>query len=187
MSKTKKDVDDKATELMKLTLPLRSANSDVPQRVQSYVQSKTGKKLTEYIGAPEVSFDDKFELLEELVSILKSGDYSKLPTAPNGQAQTPPAAVTAPKVPKPTPAPKPPAEAPAAPAVDPLAAAIAAAKAKRAAAAAEATKSQVPTLDEDKVRAIVAEVCAEADAALEEKLKAHIETRLLDIVQSLAA
>lgn len=187
---TKAHVDEKAGKLMKLTMPLRS--TDIPQRIQSYVFNQTGKKLTEYIGDLSIPFAEKAELLDKLVAILESKDYSELPTAPNGQAQTPPVAPAKGSAPtaKPTPAvPKPAAPAPA-PALSGAQAAIEAAKKRRAeaaaAAAAAATKAE-PGITEERVKEIVAEAIAAAEAEFEKKIHAHIEARLTWAIEQLAA
>ena len=70
----------------------------VHQRVQLWIKGRTnGLNLTSFLNNG-ASDDDKRKLLDDLIAILKTSDWSKLPAAPGGQAEVP--------VDKPAPTPK---------------------------------------------------------------------------------
>lgn len=89
-------LEAKNGELFKLLLPHRT--TPIMQRVNLYVQNKTGKRLPDFISNG-AALEAKIALLDELIAILKQGAFDQLPEAPAGQAQA------APLTPKPTAAP----------------------------------------------------------------------------------
>lgn len=86
-------VESRAAELLKLLQPHRQ--SPVMQRVNLYVVEKTGKKLPEFLNNGATA-EFKTQVCDELIEIIKAGDWDKLPKVPSGQASPPPAASAAP-------------------------------------------------------------------------------------------
>lgn len=157
------------------------------QRCNAYCVQKHEKTLVEYLSngtAPE----DKAALLNELISIVEGGDLTKLPPLPGGQAVEPQttAPTPAPKLPAPAPAPK--AEAPATTLPAPsskaqeLLAKIRAKKEEEAKAAAEAAAAAAaaaaPKLDEEAVKALIADAIAEAGIPTEDRIRELIREEL---------
>ena len=110
---TKEEFDKKCSELLQLLGAHRATN--VMQRITLYVVAKTTKKLTPYIEDETVTLADRGQLISDLIEIVKTNAWDKLPPPPNGQAQPNGAPATplkplvnlAPPAPKPAPAPVP--------------------------------------------------------------------------------
>lgn len=107
-------LNERTAKFASLFVPIRS-NPALSQRVQGYVFGRTGgKKLPDFLnnGSPE---DVKMKLLDDLIEILESKAYDKLPACPSGQAAptgdagAPPALVPAAPVAVAPPTPPPPA------------------------------------------------------------------------------
>lgn len=91
-------VVSKSNEMFKILTPLRSSN--VLQRIQVFVFEKTKMKLTEFLQSTDTPDSEKHAVLDELLPILRAGDWDKLPPAAAGQAAPTIAPVT-PAKPKP--------------------------------------------------------------------------------------
>jgi hypothetical protein len=139
------------------------------QRVQSFVITRTGKKLTEFM-ANGASEDEKSALLGELIDIIKGEQWDKLPAAAGGQQTAAPASgpIHVPGAKVPIPAPKPAAWAPKPDvpinvATLPTNAEIAATNAAIAAAAVKASEAPAPAADP--ITAAIAALSAALSAA----------------------
>lgn len=78
-------LNERTAKFASLHLGIRS-NPALAQRVQGFVFSRTkDRKLAEYLnnGAP---LEEKEKLLDDLIEILETRDYRRLPAAPSGQA-----------------------------------------------------------------------------------------------------
>jgi hypothetical protein len=88
-------------KLLHLAVGLRDREPLAMQRINAFVLNKTGAKFNEYLTGP-TPVVEKLAVVQEITAIVESGDLSKLPSAPNGQASAPPTA------PRTTPPPAPP-------------------------------------------------------------------------------
>ena len=165
-----------------LSLVAQHVGTATFQRIQSWVLAKTGTKLQAFLTDSSKSIEARTGVIDELTSILQSGDFTKLPAAAGAQAAAPKAALSPAPIMAPistaTPAPKPnghavPPPAPAAPAptpapaADPMAqfaAALAALMPKPAAPAA-------PAIDEAAIRKLVREEMATALSSIVDALR----------------
>lgn len=95
MSNEPKTVEALRTQLLESLKP-HQGDTKLMQRINAYVFNRTKQKLPAFMGSTEVKDDEKISVLEKLLSILKSGDYSELPDNPSGQAQTPPTPIEKP-------------------------------------------------------------------------------------------
>lgn len=165
-----------------LSLVAQHVGTATFQRIQSWVLAKTGTKLQAFLTDSSKSIEARTGVIDELTSILQSGDFTKLPAAAGAQAAAPKAALSPAPIMAPistaTPAPKPnghavPPPAPAAPAptpapaADPMAqfaAALAALMPKPAAPAA-------PAIDEAAIRKLVREEMATVLSSIVDTLR----------------
>ena len=165
-----------------LSLVAQHVGTATFQRIQSWVLAKTGTKLQAFLTDSSKSIEARTGVIDELTSILQSGDFTKLPAAAGAQAAAPKAALSPAPIMAPistaTPAPKPnghavPPPAPAAPAptpapaADPMAqfaAALAALMPKPAAPAA-------PAIDEEAIRKLVREEIAATLSSIVDALR----------------
>lgn len=89
--------EEKIARFSELASPLRSEPEF--QRISLFVQNKTTMRLQPYLQGP-ASETEKNALLDELIQIIETKDWAKLPEAPNGQAEnaaSPSAPAAAPK------------------------------------------------------------------------------------------
>lgn len=160
------------------------------QRANQFILDKTGMKMSLYLGDSSIPEADKIGVIKSLSAILESGDYSKLPTAANGQAQAPGAPAPAPKPePKKPEAPAPEPEAPApAPAPAPVEGdeedpeiiemQLKLAKAKAAAAARAKAAATAPGLTEEQVERMLKENEAKMFKAMDEAVRKAVDARI---------
>ena len=169
-----------------LSLVAQHVGTATFQRIQSWVLAKTGTKLQAFLTDSSKSIEARTGVIDELTSILQSGDFTKLPAAAGAQAAAPKAALSPAPIMAPistaTPAPKPNGHAvPAAvpppppapvpviltPPADPMAqfaAALAALMPKPAAPAA-------PAIDEAAIRKLVREEIAATLSSIVDALR----------------
>lgn len=103
------ELEAKANTL--LTLVAQHVGTATFQRIQSWVLAKTGTKLQAFLTDSSKSIEARTGVIDELTSILQSGDFTKLPAAAGAQAAAPKAALSPAPIMAPistaTPAPKP--------------------------------------------------------------------------------
>ena len=94
-----------------LSLVAQHVGTATFQRIQSWVLAKTGTKLQAFLTDSSKSIEARTGVIDELTSILQSGDFTKLPAAAGAQAAAPKAALSPAPIMAPistaTPAPKP--------------------------------------------------------------------------------
>ena len=182
------ELEAKANTL--LTLVAQHVGTATFQRIQSWVLAKTGTKLQAFLTDSSKSIEARTGVIDELTSILQSGDFTKLPAAAGAQAAAPKAALSpapimapimapistatpAPKpnghavpaaVPPPPPAPVPVVLTPPADPMAQFAAALAALMPKPAAPAA-------PAIDEAAIRKLVREEMATVLSSIVDALR----------------
>lgn len=163
-----------------LSLVAQHVGTATFQRIQSWVLAKTGTKLQAFLTDSSKSIEARTGVIDELTSILQSGDFTKLPAAAGAQAAAPkaalsPAPIMAPisatpakpnghAVPPPAPAAPAPTPAPAADPMAQFAAALAALMPKPAAPAA-------PAIDEAAIRKLVREEMASVLSSIVDALR----------------
>lgn len=76
-----------------LSLVAQHVGTATFQRIQSWVLAKTGTKLQAFLTDSSKSIEARTGVIDELTSILQSGDFTKLPAAAGAQAAAPKAAL----------------------------------------------------------------------------------------------
>ena len=166
-----------------LSLVAQHVGTATFQRIQSWVLAKTGTKLQAFLTDSSKSIEARTGVIDELTSILQSGDFTKLPAAAGAQAAAPKAALSPAPIMAPictaTPAPKPnghavppaavppPAQVVLTQPADPMAQFAAALAALMPKPAAPAT----PAIDEDAIRKLVREEMATILSSLVDALR----------------
>lgn len=87
-------LNDITTELFKLLQAHRG--TPVMQRINAFMCQKTERNMTSYLADKAVADDDKKLVMSDLLDILKTSSFDKLPALAGGQAGVPAAAAARP-------------------------------------------------------------------------------------------